>query len=438
MLADPVTFWDRAVEAGMDDEWFWVPSHRVLWGVVSRRVAAGEPVDLVSVCQELQDRGELEKVGGTSSVADIYAYSTTSAYWDEHVRILRGKVLLRRLMKAAQESLIDIEESEDEAEVVLDRAEAAVMSARSLMERPQRRTLVEVAADVLTRLEASLACGGGLTGLTTGFDGLDQLTGGLHGGELVIVAARPSMGKTAFLLTLIEHVAIDEGKKVALFSCEMPDVQIVERLILSRARVDRTELASRGLLQGTAARLHRSIADLQKAALVIDDTAGIAIGDLRARARRIKRELGGLDLIGVDYLQLVRSLSRQALSSREREVAEISSGLKALAKELDVPVVALAQLNRGPESRAGKVRGLPQMSDLRESGTIEQDADLIGLLYRSAYYAEDEKERQEVGNEAHLYLAKNRNGATGDVPLEFEARYMRFVDASAQKNGPQA
>ena len=251
---------------------------------------------------------------------------------------------------------------------------------------------------------------------------------------MFVIAARPSMGKTSFLLNIVEHIALNKKKPTLLFSCEMPAVQIAERLLFARSGVRRGEIVRRGTLtQLEMQHFKRAVSDLGAAQLVIDDTAAISINELRAKARRVMRDLGGLAAIGVDYLQLMRSTSKQAANSREREVAEISAGLKALAKELKVPVIVLAQLNRGPETRAGNSVGVPRMSDLRESGSIEQDADMIGLLYRSDYYAEDEDQRQQLAGQASLHLAKNRNGPTGDVPLHFDAELMRFITREPEK-----
>jgi replicative DNA helicase len=231
------------------------------------------------------------------------------------------------------------------------------------------------------------------------------------------------MGKTSFMMNIVEHICLDQNKPAMVFSCEMTTFQIVQRLVFSRARYKLSDL-SKGLLpqKKDLLSIKRASEEIANAKLFIDDTPGITINDLRAKARRKKRD-EDIQLIAVDYLQLMRSLSKQAANSREREIAEISSGLKGLAKELGIPVIVLAQLNRGPEGRSG---GTPRMSDLRESGSIEQDADMVGLLYRSAYYAENEEERKEEEGRAILNLAKNRNGETGEVPLTFIAPLMRF------------
>jgi replicative DNA helicase len=234
------------------------------------------------------------------------------------------------------------------------------------------------------------------------------------------------MGKTSFMMNIVEHVCIDQGKPSMVFSCEMSAFQIVQRVVFSRAKFATSQL-SRGYTptKGDLQRIQRAAVETSAAKLFIDDTAGISINELRAKARRKKRD-EDIQFIAIDYLQLMKSRTKQAESSREREIAEISSGIKGLAKELKIPIVILAQLNRGPESRAGKSLGVPRMSDLRESGSIEQDADMVGLLYRTAYYAENEEEREAEAGKAELVLAKNRNGETGSIPLTFVADLMRF------------
>jgi replicative DNA helicase len=270
---------------------------------------------------------------------------------------------------------------------------------------------------------------GEVLGLTTGYPRLDSMINGLKGGELFIIAARPSMGKTSFLLNIMEHLALNVKKPILIFSCEMPSVQLVERLLYARSGVSKQLLISKqgGMAKEDMKRLKYAINELRASKIVIDDTAAISIAELRAKARRVMRDHPDLCCIGIDYLQLMRSHTKQAQNSREREIAEISGGLKSLAKELNLPILALAQLNRGPENRPGKNKGVPMMSDLRESGAIEQDADMIGLLYRMAYYAEDDEDRENMGSDANLSLSKNRNGPTGDIPLTFIPELMRFT-----------
>ncbi|MBR6576755.1 MAG: replicative DNA helicase, partial [Akkermansia sp.] len=319
--------------------------------------------------------------------------------------------------------------SEAEVDALLDETEQAVLKIRQSTDKGGEWKLSADIAAAVTNMERMMSSKGEVLGLTTGYPRLDTMINGLKGGELFIIAARPSMGKTSFLLNIMEHLALNVKKPILIFSCEMPSVQLVERLLYARSGVSKqTLVAQRGsVVKEDLKRIKQAIGELKASKIVIDDTAAISIAELRAKARRVMREHPDLCCIGIDYLQLMRSHTKQAQNSREREIAEISGGLKSLAKELNLPIIALAQLNRGPENRPGKNKGVPMMSDLRESGAIEQDADMIGLLYRMAYYAEDDEERENVGSDANLALSKNRNGPTGDVPLTFIPELMRFT-----------
>jgi replicative DNA helicase len=261
------------------------------------------------------------------------------------------------------------------------------------------------------------------------------MSNGLKPGEMFVIAARPSMGKTSLMMNIVEHVCIEQSKPSLIFSCEMSSFQIVQRLVFSRAKFALSKL-TRGYApdKGDLTRIQRAAMEVSNARMFIDDTPGITINEVRAKARRKKRD-EGLEFIAIDYLQLMKSRTKQAENSREREIAEISAGIKGLAKELQVPIVILAQLNRGPETRSGKSVGVPRMSDLRESGSIEQDADMVGLLYRSAYYAEDAEEKEAEAGKAELVLAKNRNGETGHIPLTFIADLMRFESGPPAREG---
>jgi len=281
-------------------------------------------------------------------------------------------------------------------------------------------------SEVLSHFESLVHGEMEVQGASTGYTDLDRMCKGLKPGEMFVVAARPSMGKTSFMMNVAEHICIDQGVPSMVFSCEMTAFQIVQRLLFARARFPMAQLG-KGFKpkKEDLMRIKRAAEEIASSKLFVDDTAGILIDTLRAKARRRKRE-DNIGFIAIDYLQLLKSGSKQAQNSREREIGEISAGIKALAKELSLPILVLAQLNRGPEGRTGKSLGVPRMSDLRESGTIEQDADMIGLLYRTAYYAETEEEKEAEAGRAELLLSKNRNGETGHVPLTFIAELMRF------------
>jgi replicative DNA helicase len=428
MAMDPATYVGKSITMGVTEDFFYLPAHQLLWNLFQDRYSRNEPIDLVSISQVLEDRKQLDSVGGMAGLAEIYSYTTTGAYFDYHLEVLRDKYVLRNIIRISTESADKAYEAEDNVNELLDSVETDIFSIREKMNKGDEQSLLNMIEEAISNFENAISRKGAIQGLPTGFPLLDSRTNGLKAGDMFVIAARPSMGKTSFLLNIIEHLAMVEGKKTLMFSCEMPAVQIVERLLFAHSGVIRSEVFQNGGLgQLQVNNFASAVGTLKNSKLVIDDTAAISINELRAKARRVMRDLGGLDVIGVDYLQLMRSHTKQAQNSREREIAEISAGLKALAKELKVPVIVLAQLNRGPENRTGSSKGVPQMSDLRESGAIEQDADMIGLLYRSAYYAEDEEERQKQAGRANLYLAKNRNGPTGDVPLSFNAPLMRFT-----------
>jgi replicative DNA helicase len=266
---------------------------------------------------------------------------------------------------------------------------------------------------------------GGITGISTGFVEFDRMTSGLHPAEMIVIAARPSMGKTAFAMNIAEHVAINEKLPVAVFSLEMSSQQLVQRLLCSRARVNLKKVRDGFLGEREFSSLTSSASKLAEAKMFIDDNAGLTILELRAKARRMKAQ-HDIRLIVVDYLQLLRSTSRRGQDNRQIEISEISAGLKGLAKELNIPIIVVAQLNRNPENRTGDSKGRPRLSDLRESGSIEQDADLVGLLVREAYYADTEEEREEAAGNADLIISKQRNGPTGDIPLTFLSEFTRF------------
>ena len=429
MTIDPTNIVSQCISEGMTSDYFYVPAHRILWDIFRTRYDKGLPIDATSVAQELTDHHQLEAVGGHAGLVDIFSFATTTALFRMHFDTLREKFIRRSIIMTANRASEAAYTSEAEVESLLDQTEQEVLQIRQSADKGETWSLNRDIEMAITNLERMMNSGGDILGISTGYPRLDKMINGLKGGELFVIAARPSMGKTSFLLNILEHLVLEVKRPVLAFSCEMPSVQLVERLLYARSGVSKQQLvAKQGKLdKAEMKRLTYTINELRNSKLVIDDTAAISISELRAKARRVMRDHPDLCCIGIDYLQLMRSHTKQAQNSREREIAEISGGLKSLAKELNLPIIVLAQLNRGPENRPGKNKGVPMMSDLRESGAIEQDADMIGLLYRSAYYAEDDEERQEIGTDANLALAKNRNGPTGDVPLTFVAELMRFM-----------
>lgn len=433
MLKDPVNYIGKAVEAGVSENYFYFSGHKLLWNLLLARFEKGFPTDLTSINQALSDAGNLESLGGVAGLAELYSYDSLGAYFDHHTELLREKHILRSIIKVGNEAVARAYTGDEEVRELLDNVEQEVLAIRESNEKDEAVTLPKIIKQAVDNIENFISSKGQIQGVQTGFPMMDQKTNGLKGGDMFVIAARPSMGKTSFLLNVIEEIAVNQGKPALMFSCEMPSVQLVERLLFAHSGLKKSSVVDKnGLNKEDMVRFQKSIVALKNSGLVLDDTASITINELRAKARRVKREKG-LSVIGIDYLQLMRSYSKQAQNSREREIAEISAGLKALAKELEVPVVVLAQLNRGPENRTGNSLGVPRMSDLRESGAIEQDADMIGLLYRLAYYSENKEKNEgqpeDRSNEgkAFLDLAKNRNGPTGRVPLTFIPELMRFI-----------
>ncbi len=427
MCIDPAGVVSKCIADGMTSDFFYVPAHRLLWEIFRARYDRNVPCDVTSVAQELSDRHQLEAVGGLAGLNDIFSFTTTTALLDSHFATLKDKFILRSIILTANRASAGAYSGESEVETLLDQTEQEVLQIRTAATKGETWSLKADVKAAMANFERMMGSHGDILGISTGYPRLDKMINGLKPGELFVIAARPSMGKTSFLLNIVEHLVLNLKKPVLTFSCEMPSVQLVERLLYARSGVSKQKLLQQGSLSpDDMKRIKQATRELLNCPLVIDDTAAISISELRAKARRVMRDHPDLCAIGIDYLQLMRSHTKQAQNSREREIAEISGGLKSLAKELHIPIIVLAQLNRGPENRTGKNKGTPMMSDLRESGAIEQDADMIGLLYRSAYYAEDEEEREEVGMDANLALAKNRNGPTGDVPLTFQAELMRF------------
>lgn len=426
MLKDPEQWIGRAQEENLTKEHFYLPSHGLLFEFLTELNSKGTEIELVSLVQLLHDRGILDHVGGPAAISDIYTYAPNAAHFMTHLGLVKDKYVLRSIIRTCTESISEAYDNPEDTAVLLDRVEQDVLGIRQGSETTKAFDIKVEVSEVIKQFQQLLAGELETQGISTGYQVLDTMSKGLKPGEMFVVAARPSMGKTSLMMNLVEHMCIDQGVPTMVFSCEMTSFQIVQRLLFSRARFPLAKL-SKGFTptKDEIKKLTRAGKEIASAKMWIDDTAGIPIDTLRAKARRRKRE-EGLGLIAIDYLQLLKSNSRQASNSREREIGEISAGIKALAKELEVPIIVLAQLNRGPEGRTGSSLGVPRMSDLRESGTIEQDADMIGLLYRSAYYAETEEEKAEEAGKAELVLAKNRNGETGHIPLTFIAELMRF------------
>ncbi len=401
------------------DEDFYHPSHQLLYRSMVRLRDENQPVDLTTLAAHLKGEGLLESVGGAVSLAEIADYEATPAHVLHYAKIVRDRAIKRSLISTATEIVALGYEQGEPADTLLDEAESRIFGLSTAKASTTLSSISIEMHDAVNHIDMLMNRSGELTGLASGYAKLDEMTGGLQPGDLFILAARPSMGKTALALNVARNAAVDFGKKVAIFSLEMTTRSLVMRMLSSESQVD-FGLFRSGLISTDAhSRLMAAAGRLAEAGLWIDDTGAASVLEMRAKCRRMHSQ-HGLDLVIVDYLQLARG--DRNTQSREQEISEISRGLKGLAKELDIPVIALSQLNRGPETRKEDKR--PMLADLRESGAIEQDADVIAFIYRDVVYNKE----TEFENLAELIIAKQRNGPTGTVQLEFEGRYAQFRD----------
>jgi len=397
------------------------PSHRVIYDSIVELYDRHGAVDVVQLHQRLTDRGILDDVGGLEYVLKLAESVPSAANAVHYAELVREKAILRELIGAAGEILEEAHHSRDGASMVLESAEQRIFQIAQRRDRAVMTDLRQILDETMRRLEENE--GRTITGVATGYVELDEMTSGLQPGEMIIVAARPSMGKTALALNLAENVAMD-GRPVAFFSLEMSRQQLVQRLLCSRGQIDGQRFRRNLLRQEDYQRLMAACNELSSAPILIDDTPGLTLLQLRSKARRMK-EKSGLQAIFLDYLQLMSAGGR--VESRQLEVSEISRGIKAMARELEVPVVCLSQLNRAAEQREGH---RPRMSDLRESGSIEQDADVVCMLHREEYYHRAEPDWAEQNPDkvgvAELIVAKQRNGPTGTVDLAWDSATTRF------------
>ena len=425
VLLAPKEVGGLCVEKGIRKEHFHIPAHSTIYELLLEMYDARQPIDVITLTEVLRNRKLLDQVGGPAFITDLFTFLPTAANASYYIEILEEKYTLREIIRVCTEYAARCYDEQGEVTTLLDEVETRVLAISEERYKEQTTSMKEQVMAAIHAIEELYSNRGGMTGFATGFSNLDKMTDGLHRAEMFVIAARPSMGKTALAMNIAEHVAIELGKPVAVFSLEMSTSQLVQRLLCSRARVDLGNVRNGLLSERDFPALTTAASKIAESKIFIDDTAGLSILELRAKARRLKSQ-HGIEAIFIDYLQLLRSTSRRAQDNRQIEIAEISSGLKALAKELNIPIVVLAQLNRNPESRSGESKGRPRLSDLRESGSIEQDADVVGLLVREEYYADSDEEKKESEGKATLIIAKQRNGPVGDVALTFLKQFTRF------------
>ncbi len=418
----------RAVER-LDERSFYRESHRRIWAGIVALFERGEVVDLITLREELTRRGELESIGGTAYLTELFEYMPSAANVDHHARIVGEKAVLRRLIDAATSITEESYRGSEAAEMVLDRAQERIFDISSARTRRGFIAMREVVMETFEIIQELYDKKSHVTGLESGFIDLDAKTAGFQKTDLIIVAGRPSMGKTSFCLNVAEHCAIKNRVPVAIFSLEMAKEQVAQRMLCSQSRVDGHRLRTGYLRDSEWTVLTRAASELSDAPIYIDDTPGVSVLELRAKARRLAMEVKSLGLIIVDYLQLMRG--GDDAENRQQEISRISQALKSLAKELGVPVIALSQLSRAVEQRGGDRR--PVLSDLRESGAIEQDADVVLFIYRPEVY---DPENEETRGVAEVIIGKQRNGPIGSVRLAFLSPFARFENLAQAMDTP--
>ena len=413
-----------AVGEMLDAEDFYSETHRVLYGVMMRLYSRGDPIDQLTLSDELKSVGEFDRIGGRSYVFRLVESVPTAANAARYAEIVRGKALLRAVIDAGSRIQQEAFAEPDDVTQALDAAEQLIYGVSNRQLKEHLAPVSELAPGALEMIQRLYEAEGEVTGVETGFEDLDRLTTGFHKSDLVILAARPAMGKTAMALNAIWHAASVKGLPVAIFSLEMSKEQLVQRLISQTTRIRTQDLRSGNVKAEDWPKLVRGVAEVSRAPIWIDDTAGITLMEMRAKTRRLASRLSAqgevpLSLVVVDYLQLMVGSGARS-ENRQQEVAEISRGLKVLARDLDVPVLAVAQLSRAVEQRHDK---RPLLSDLRDSGSIEQDADMVMFLYRDEYYNPDSDDK----GIAEVLVGKHRNGPTGKVQLAWLEQYTKFA-----------
>jgi replicative DNA helicase len=400
---------------------FYAERHRKLFRAIEELSESGSALDLITVRDALERGGGLEAIGGVGYLAALVDGTARSANVEHYARIVKEKAILRELIRSAQAILSSAMRPEGSAEQVLDEAERAIFHVAEDRLRAGFLSMKTIGERSIKIIEELTHRREPITGISTGFVQLDESTAGLQPSDLVVLAARPSMGKTTLALNIAAHAALRRGRTIGMFSLEMSHQQLFSRLLCSEARVDAHRLRTGRIGKDEWQRIIKTFAELSEAPMFIDDTPGIGITEMRAKARRLKLERG-LDLLVVDYLQLMRGRGRY--ESRQQEISDISRSLKEMAKELGIPIIALSQLSRAPEQRStGEKR--PQLSDLRESGAIEQDADVVLFLFREEVYKKDDP---DLKGKAELIIGKQRNGPTGTVDLHFIREFTTFVN----------
>jgi replicative DNA helicase len=422
MLVEPLAITDATMLLKTDD--FSLDSHRKIYEVMLHLAEVGYAVDIVTVAEDLRKRKELDSIGGMAYLASLSEGLPRKLSIESYVRIVRDKSLMRQLMQVCDLGMMEAADQSLEAIEVLNKVEHRMMEISEHAVTGGFSGISDIVRESFGTIDKLYEQGREITGLATHYDAFDRMTSGLQESELIIIAARPSMGKTAWAINIAQNAAVRDGKVVAVFSLEMSKESLLRRMLASEALVNSRKIQTGFLPREDKGKLLAGLERLMQSKLFVDDTPGITLAEMRAKARRLKQQEGSLDLIVIDYLQLMTGsagASQKKFENRTQEVSSVSRGLKALAKELKVPVVALSQLSRGSEQRTGDKK--PLLSDLRESGSIEQDADVVCFIHREEYY---DRENEDLKGKAEIIIAKQRNGPTGSVNLAYIADYTRF------------
>jgi len=422
MLVEPLAITDATMLLKTDD--FSLDSHRKIYEVILHLSEVGYGVDIITVSEDLRRRKELDSVGGMPYLYSLSEGLPRKLSIESYVRIVRDKSLMRQLMSVCDMGMMEAGDQSLEALEVLNKVESRLMDISEHAVTGSFSGISDIVRESFGSIEKLLEQGKEVTGLRTHYTELDKRTSGLQPSELIIIAARPSMGKTAFAINMAQNSAVRDGKVVAVFSLEMSKESLLRRMLAGEAMVNARNLQQGFTTREDKQKLMAGLERLMESKLFVDDTPGITLAEMRAKARRLKQQEGSLDLIVIDYLQLMTGsagANQKKFENRTQEVSSVSRGLKALAKELRVPVVALSQLSRGSEQRTGDKK--PLLSDLRESGSIEQDADVVCFIHREEYY---DRENEDLKGKAEIIIAKQRNGPTGSVHLAYIADYTRF------------
>lgn len=417
----------------LTEESFHYPKHAKIFSTVKEMFDKKIPIDTTTVTTELKNKGILSEIGGVEYLTEIFNIVPTSANIEHYIKIVENDAMLRKLIEVSENIRDSAFEKQNDINNTLDDAERKILSIVKNRRSTEFRTIKDVLNSTKSNLEKLSMQQGEVTGLPTGWERLDKVTAGLHEGQLIIIAARPAMGKSAWALNLVTNAAINSDATVALFNLEMSAESLASRMIASVGHVEGYKLAT-GRLENDWDKVNEALSKLENTNIYMDDTAGITIGEIRSKCRRLANSEKGLQLVVIDYLQLITSSTNYG-TNRQQEVSDISRSLKLMALELKVPVIALAQLSRSAEQRKENPR--PILSDLRESGSIEQDADIVAFLYREDYYKKDLETKDQV-SDSEFIIAKHRNGATGTIPLRFKKDISKFFsvfdDNSGDKN----